>query len=61
MLLEDGDLVKKYFRDTIIRSESFDPYSKAGYVRIDAGVSDVEMGVGHMGKNRAKKTNSIVS
>ena len=41
--------------------ESFDPYSKEGYVRIDAGVADVEMGAKLMEKIRAKKTNSIFS
>ena len=61
MLLEDGDFAEKYFPDTIIHSESFDPYTKEGYVVIDAGVSDVEMGVKQTEKNRAKKTNSIVS
>ena len=59
MLLEDGDLAKKYFPDTIMRSEPFGPDSKEGYVRIDAGVSDFENGVHQMEKNRAKKTNSI--
>ena len=52
---------EKYFPDTIMRSESFGPYSKEEYVSVDAGVSGVEMGVGKWGGSRSKKTNSIAS
>ena len=52
---------EKILYDTIMMYESFDPYSKEGYVRIDSGVADVEMGAKLTGGSRAKKTNSIFS